>query len=329
MITPQTIDPDIRRFLETMKEDWRRFPPFETLSLAEARAASEAVRSRWTTGGPVMADTRERMVETGVGAMRVRVYWPEGVGPSAPAMVYIHGGGFVLFSLDTHDRLMREYAQRGGFVVIGVDYPLAPEAKYPVALDRITAFLLWLAENGAELGIDPNRLAVAGDSAGGNLAVAASMHLRDTGRPDIVKAILSNYGGFSGRFSDEAEARHGGPGAILNREEAEGFWRHYLNSPADLDDPYACPILGDPTGLPPTLLIVPELDLVAEHSLEIHERFLTAGVDVRCEVYKGATHSFLEAVSISALASDALQAGAEFMREHLIERATTSTDGDR
>lgn len=311
------MDPDIRRFLDTMKEDWKQFPPFETLPLADGRDAIEKVRARWTVGGPVMAETFERMIETGHGEMRVRVYRPKGVAASASAMVYIHGGGFMLFSLDTHDRLMREYAERGGFVVIGADYPLAPEAKFPVAQHQITGFMLWLSENGAELGVDPERLALGGDSAGGNLAVATCMRLRDVGKQGIVRCVLSNYGGFSGRISDESEALHGGPGAILNREEAEGFWRGYLNDPSELDNPYACPISADLTGLPPTLLIVPELDLVAEDSQRIFPRFRAAGVDVQCKLYRGATHSFLEAVAISSLASEAIDDGADFVRDHL------------
>ncbi|WP_421729213.1 alpha/beta hydrolase fold domain-containing protein [Brevundimonas sp.] len=311
------MDPDIRRFLDIMTDDWRRFPPFTTLSLDEGRRAVEAVRARWTHGGPAMAETFERVVDTGHGDIRVRVYRTEGAGPAAPAMVYLHGGGFMLFSIDTHDRLMREYADRGGFVVIGVDYPLAPETKFPVAQHRITGLMLWLAQNGAELGVDPHRLAMAGDSAGGNLAVATCLRLRDMDRLEIVKAILSNYGGFTGRISDESEATHGGPGAILNREEAEGFWRNYLNGPHELDDPYACPLYADLTGLPPTLLIVAELDLVAEDSLKIFPQFQAAGVDVRCEIYKGATHSFLEAMSISALACDAIAEGADFIGRQL------------
>src|SRR5690606_8787918 len=155
----------------------------------------------------------ERVFDPGAGELRIRVYRPEGAEASAPALVYLHGGGFTLFSIDTHDRLMREYAAAGGFVVIGVDYPLAPEHKYPVALDRIEAFMLWLKDHGGELGVDPARIAMGGDSAGANLSFTTTLRLRERGDMGLVRAILSNYGGFSAHLSDEAEARFGGPGS--------------------------------------------------------------------------------------------------------------------
>lgn len=301
-----------------MATDWRQFPPLDSLSHAEARLAAEQVRARWAAGGPAMAETLDHDLETGAGPVHVRVYRPAGpaAGP-APAMVYVHGGGFTLFSIDTHDRLMREYAHAGGFAVIGVDYPLSPEAKYPVALDRITALLLWLEVHAAQLGIDSNRLALGGDSAGGNLSVAACLRLRDCGKLNIIKGVLSNYGGFSGRCSDESEALYGGPDSVLSRAEAEQYWRNYLNDPAELDDPYANPIHADLRGLPPTFLVIPELDLVAEHSFAMNALLDRAGVAVRSKVYRGATHSFLEAMSISALAREAIADGAAFIRDRL------------
>lgn len=311
------IDVDIRRFMLEMREDWKQFPPFDSMSAPQQRAAAEKVRARWHQGGPVMAQTQELIFDPGGGDLRVRIYRPVVCDASLPALVYLHGGGFTLFSIDTHDRLMREYAAKGGFAVIGVDYPLAPEAKYPQALDRIEALLLWLKDNAQQWRIDPRRIALGGDSAGGNLSFAACLRLRDQGLPGLVKAVLSNYGGFSSRISDEAEARLGGPGAILNRDESRQYWANYLRSEADENDPQACPILADLTQFPPVLLAVPALDLVAEHSFAMHERLKAAGVPVECKVYPGAVHSFLEAMSISALADQAISDGARFIARHL------------
>lgn len=311
------IDPDIARFVELMRQDWKQFPPFETLSFPEQRVAAEKVRARWTLGGPVMARTLERSFDPGAGELRVRVYRPVNDGSPLPALIYIHGGGFTLFSIDTHDRLMREYAARGGFAVIGVDYPLSPEAKYPTALNRIEGLMLWLRDNAGRWGVDPDRLAMGGDSAGGNLSFATCLRLRERGELGLVKAILSNYGGFSATISDEAEARFGGPGSILHREEARGYWANYLRGPEDEDDPEACPLLAQFSGFPPCFLVVPELDLVAEHSLAMHERLKQAGVEVECVVYPGALHSFLEAMSISALARRAIADGAAFVARRI------------
>src|SRR5690606_5269380 len=128
----------------------------------------------------------------------------------------------------THDRLMREYAEAGRFAVIGVDYPLSPEHKYPEALDRIEAFMLWLRAHGDELGVDPSRLAMGGDSAGANLCFATSLRLREKGAIGTVRAILSNYGYFTPEISDRAEARFGGSGSIMDRVEAQSYYVNYL-----------------------------------------------------------------------------------------------------
>jgi acetyl esterase len=316
--TTQTIDPEIAAFNRAVAEGWRDHPPLADLPLPEARAVAEQVRAPWARGGPVMAETAEQIVPTIAGPLRIRVYRPHGLPPgAAPALIYIHGGGFTLFSIDTHDRLMREYAEAGGFAVIGVDYPLAPETKYPVALDLITALVLWLQDHGAAIHIDPARLALGGDSAGGNLSVATCLRLRDGGQLSLVKAILSNYGGFSARCSDESEARFGGPTSILNRAEAEQYWANYLGDPAQADDPYACPVHADLHGLPPIFFVVAEQDLVAEHSLTMHHHATDAGVDTLFKSYAGATHSFLEAMSVSALAREAIADGAAFVRSRL------------
>jgi len=137
-----TIDPEIAEFLAVMKKRWAEHPPFDTLGFPAQRTVSEAVRAHWTVGGPVMAETFERRFDAGAGELRIRIYRPEGVAVPAPALVYLHGGGFTLFSIDTHDRLMREYAAAGDFAVVGVDYPLSPEHVYPAALDRIEALML-------------------------------------------------------------------------------------------------------------------------------------------------------------------------------------------
>ena len=264
-----------------------------------------------------MAETQDLTLDSGAGPLRLRIYRPLQTEQPQPALIYLHGGGFTLFSIDTHDRLMREYAAIGGFTVVGVDYPLSPEHKYPEALNRLEALMLWLKANGTALNIDPERLTLGGDSAGGNLAFAIGLRLRERGELPLVKALLANYGGFSPSFSDAAEARFGGPGSILDRAEAREYWVNYLRSPADESDPQACPLLADLSHFPPALLVVPELDLVAEHSHAMHERLQSFGVAVECRTYAGATHSFLEAMSISSVARQAIADGADFIARHI------------
>ncbi len=311
------IDPEVRTFLDTMRADWRHQPPFAGMTIPERRIACEEVRSRWTRGGPVMARTIDETFEAKAGTMRVRVHLPEGVSSPAPVLIYLHGGGFTLFSIDTHDRLMREYAAAGGFAVIGLDYPLSPEAKYPVAVDCITEFMLALDDCAPRWGVDAGRVALGGDSAGASLSFATFMRLRDIGKGRMIRAILSNYGGFSARISDESEARFGGPDAILHKAECKEYWDNYMRDDRDADDPYACPINADVGGFPPVFLVIPECDVVTEHSLAMEQKLRAAGVPTEAKVYKGATHSFIEAMSISALAREAVADGAAFVARSL------------
>lgn len=311
------IDPDLRRFVTQMRRDWQLYPPLDSLPFPEQRAVAEKVRAAWVEGGPQMAATETFEMDPGAGPLRIRIYRPAKAATAQPAMVYLHGGGFTLFSIDTHDRLMREYAAAGGFVVVGVDYPLAPEAKFPIALDRIEALMRWLGQHAGQWGIDPARIAMGGDSAGGNFSIATCLRLRDRGEDWLVKAILSNYGGFTTAISDAAEARFGGPGSIMDRAEARQYWANYLRDEADTENPHACPLLADLHSLPPTLLIVPEMDIVAEQSLLMHQKLLRAGVKADCTLYPGAIHSFLEAMSISPLARQAIREGADFIARHI------------
>jgi acetyl esterase len=312
------IDPEIAEFLEITKRHWAEHPPFDTLGFTEQRAVSEAVRAHWATGGPAMADMFERAFDAGAGELRIRVYRPEGVAVPAPALVYLHGGGFTLFSIDTHDRLMREYAAAGRFAVIGVDYPLSPEHKYPVALDRIEALMLWLKQHGKTLGIDPSRLAMGGDSAGANLCMATALRLRERGDGGLVRAILSNYGYFTPEISNRAEERFGGPGSIMDRAEAQSYYVNYLDDwEAGIRDPFACPIHADLIDLPPVMLVIPECDLLTEQSLAMEARLEAAGVENEACTYAGATHSFLEAMSIAEVARSAIRDGADFVQRHL------------
>jgi acetyl esterase len=312
------LDPEIAAFIVQMQQAWASHPPFDTLSPPEARAVAELVRAPWRQGGPEMARTTEHRVETRSGPLRIRVYDPGLVQP-APALVYMHGGGFVLFSIDTHDRLMREYAAAAEVIVIGVDYPLSPEHRYPAALNQIVDLLAWLNEAGAEtLGADLNRIALSGDSAGANLALAAALVLRDAGHGDRIKALLLNYGAFGERPSDAAEAQFGGPGAVLNREEMDFYFGAYVGAEGHaIDDPYARPIIADLANLPPTLLIIPECDVLTEQSHTMEARMREAGVSVSSIVYRGATHSFLEAMSVAALARRAIADGAAFVRARI------------
>lgn len=314
------VDPQIRDFVSQMSASYARFPAFDQISHAEARAIAEEVRRPWRQGGPAMAEVKDVLVATGEGPVRVRVFTPEGVQAGGPVLVYLHGGGWTFFSLDTHDRVMREYAARSGIVVAGVDYALSPEAKFPKALNQVAGVVQWLRGEGAEaLGTDPKRIAVGGDSAGGNLSVGATLKLRELGEAGAVKALLLNYAVVDRWVSEAAGHLWGGDGFMLGRDEMDVFWTNYLRAPEEAETPLACPMRADVAGLPPVRLTIAECDVLAEQNHAFAERLAAAGVEVSTAVYRGATHSFLEAASIAPLAERALQDGAEWLMSHLAE----------
>ena len=273
---------------------------------------SEYGRANVERGGPQMASVTEQTVA----GVRVRSYDP---GPPAakPVLIYLHGGGWTLFSLDTHDRVMREYAARAGVMVFGVDYALSPEARYPVALDQVVAVA-------KSVGQKSTALAIGGDSAGANLAIAACIRLRDEAQPRLIRVMLLNYGVFERHSSKQARERFGGVGNMLTAEEMEIYWRNYLRNERDAADPLVCPLRADLRGLPSALLVVPECDLLTEQSLKLADRLAEAGVSTKLKVYRGAVHSFLEAVSIAPLAQRAFDDTATWLRVSL---SSTSLEG--
>lgn len=314
--TTDTIDPDIRRFTSIVMADYQRLSGGRTLPVAKMRRVAEEVREPWRRGGPGMHATAEHHVPTPVGPVRIRVYDPAPGGPK-PAFVYLHGGGWTLFSLDTHDRVMREYAARAGVVVVGVDYSLSPEARYPVALTQVVAVIRWLRTNGAALGIDRDRIAVGGDSAGGNLTTAAALLLRDAGEGGAIRGMLLIYPALDRDCSEESLRRYGGAGAMLTGEEVAWFWDNYGGETDLREDALASPLRARLEGLPPACLTLAQCDVLAEQGLRMAERLRAAAVPVEATVYPGATHSFIEAVAISPLAEQAIADGARWLRKTL------------
>jgi len=311
-----TSDQDILRFTSIVMADYQDLSGGRTLPVDEMRRIAEEVRAPWRRGGPVMHATAEHQVPTPAGSVRIRVYDPAPHGPK-PALIYLHGGGWTLFSLDTHDRVMREYAAGAGVVVVGVDYSLSPEARYPVALTQVVGVIRWLRANGAAVGIDSDRIAVGGDSAGGNLTTAAALLLRDAGEGGAIRGMLLIYPALDPDCSEESLRCYGGAGAMLTGEEVAWFWDNYGGG-ADLRaDPLASPLRARLEGLPPACLTLAQCDVLAEQGLRMAQRLRAAAVPVEATVYPGATHSFIEAVAIAPLAERAIADGARWLRATL------------
>ncbi len=313
------VDPEIRSFIAALNHGYGQFSDFDALPLPERRAAAETVRERWRAGGPKMAKT----TETTITGCRARIHYPllprgEGAQP-LPALLYVHGGGWTMFSIDTHDRLMREYAARAGIAVVGIDYSLSPEAKYPVALDEVVASFVALRNDADAWGIDPDAIAIGGDSAGANLSVATCLRLRTAGEP-MPRAMLLNYGAFDPEET-LSYARFDGPAYMLTIAEMDRFWANYVSSEDMLGDPFVAVLRADMTGLPPAFLAIAECDILADTNQAMATRLQAAGVRIEARIYKGATHSFLEAVSVSSLASAAFDDAAEWLGNELRKKA--------
>ena len=300
-------DPDIRRFVDAVNAAYVEHGAPAGASMAVRRAVAERVRQPWREGGPIMAESRE----IDMGGVRLRLHRPV-ADATLPVMLYIHGGGWTLFSIDTHDRLMREYAARAGIAVLGIDYSLSPESKFPVALEECAAALDWFAAQADALNLDSTRVLIGGDSAGANLSVAACLLQRRRGRP-LPAAMLLNYGAFAPERTP-SYARFGAGDYSLEADEMDAFWASYVDGPGQLADPLVAPLHADLTGLPPAFLAIAECDILADCNAAFASKLEEAGVATRAVTYRGATHSFLEAVSVAPLAGRALDEQAAWIR---------------
>ncbi|VVE84075.1 Acetyl esterase [Pandoraea sputorum] len=309
---PSNIDPDMTRFMALQSEDGAAFARWDLGTAAQAREAFEAIRRRWVSGGPQMHRTVERHVPTRYGDVRIRVYYPS-ERATLPALIYLHGGGFVVFSLDTHDRVMREYASRAGIAVVGVDYSRAPEARFPRALEEIVDVTRWVHHHADSLGVDARALLIGGDSAGANLSLGTALQLRDAAQP-LLCGMLFNYGAFDMIPWRDSYARFGGGEYSLSSHDMVCFVNRYINHRDDLSDSRCRPINASLDQLPPACFAVAELDPLYDENLEMAERLRDAGVPVSATVYPGTVHSFLEAVSIAGISDRAFTEQAEWIK---------------
>ena len=222
--------------------------PNHQLSVPEARQAMIA-RAALSAGAPEpVGRLEDRTVPGPAGSLPIRLYWPDGDGPF-PVLVYFHGGGWVLGNLDTHDGICRALTNGAGCLTISVDYRLAPEHNFPAAVEDAYAATCWAAANAAELGGDPGRLAVGGDSAGGNLAAAVALMARDRGGPRFAFQMLI-YPITSFQF-DFPSYQENAEGYILTTADMRWYWAHYLAADEDGRSPYASPLqASDLAGLP-------------------------------------------------------------------------------
>jgi acetyl esterase len=281
------VDPQIQALLDL----GAGVPATNTLSVTQARAQYEG-RIRLMAQPASVDAIRQQVIRGPGGDLRLRIYRPPGDGPF-PLLAFFHGSGFVLCSLDTHDGMCRNLCAGAGCVVVSVDYRLAPEHKYPAGLDDCVFATRWIADHAGELEGDAGRLAIGGDSAGGNLAAAAALRLRDQGGPPLVGQLLI-YPVTDYHTPGTASYRENAEGYGLTRDTMVWFWDHYLTDAAQAADPYVSPLrASNLANLPPALVQTAEYDPLRDEGEAYAAKLREAGTTATLSRWDGINHGFL------------------------------------
>ena len=282
------VDPEARRMMDAIANSGE--PPLQDLPVAEARRIADERVIRTNIAPEAVWSVRDVMIPGRGGALRLRVYKPADK-PGQPVLLYIPGGGFTVGNLDTHDPQCRRFANRAGCMVVAVEYRLAPEHRFPAAVEDVLSAAEWIAVQADAIGADRMRVAITGDSSGGTLTATVCQQLR--GRADLRVCLqVLIYPGTDLRMTAPSHVRLG-EGNFLTAAKLRWFYEQYLRSPADAEDPLASPLLAESVaGLPPALLITAGLDPLLDEGIEYAERLRQAGVPVEHINYEGWPHGF-------------------------------------
>jgi acetyl esterase len=309
------LDPQVQAILDMIAS--LNMPSFEQMTPEEARNMT-----RQPYGAPEdVANVEDRKLPGPAGDIPVRVYQPAGEAPF-PILVYFHGGGWVIGDIESHDGVCRALANASGCVVVSVDYRLAPEHKYPAAADDAFAATEYVAAHAAEFNGDASRLAVGGDSAGGNLAAVVSQMARERGAPSIAFQLLvypvTDFNFETVSYRDNAE------GYLLTTAAMRWFWAHYLNDEPEGAEAYASPLRAvSLAGLPSALVITAEFDPLRDEGEAYADALAAAGVTVVKHRYDGLVHGFYTMFPIITQARAAIDESAAALRKALQAPAET------
>jgi acetyl esterase len=302
------LHPQVKAVLDQMSAAG---PPLHHLSPEEARKAILAMRA--TTGEPEhVAKVEDRVIRTPVGELPIRIYTPDGRGPF-PLLVYFHGGGWVVGSVETVDASCRSLANLAGCIVVSADYRLAPEHKFSAAPDDCYAATRWAALQAASFHGDPKRIAVGGESAGSNLAAAVALMALERGAPSLCLQLLMypvlDYSSDTASYKENAE------GYFLTRDMMMWFWRQYLNSDADGQNPLASPLRAKYLrGVAPAAIYTAEFDPLRDEGAAYAARLREAGVPVEYKCHEGLIHGFMGMAKVVEPAKKALEDAAAALR---------------
>lgn len=311
------LDPQAKALLQLVEQSG--LPPIHTLDPVSARRAYREGRGFSQPAAPEMALVRDLDAPGPRGPIPLRLYRPLGSRPEAalPVLVYYHGGGYVIGDRDTHDVLCRQLSNASACAVVSVDYRMAPEHPFPAPSDDCFAATRWVHEQAANLGLDPDRLAVGGDSAGGNLAAVVSIAARDEGGHLPIRFQLLIYPGTDMRRRMESH-RSNGQGYLLTQDTIDYFVGHYLSKASDYDDWRASPIdRQDLAGLPPALVLVAGHDPLRDEGIAYAQRLSEAGNRTTLVNFERQIHGFITMGRVIDEANTAVTLCASVVREAL------------
>ena len=305
------IDPAQQIILERL----RALPAIDmkTVPIAEARANSEQAGEVWRWSPYQLAKVHDLTVPGATNPMRARLYVPTAE-DNLPVVVFAHGGGWTQGSIDTHDSVMRNLAAKSGCAVLGFDYRLSPEHPFPAPMDDVLAALAFVESGGLGRARDARRIALAGDSAGANLALGALIARRDSGLP-LPRTATLFYGCYGPVFDTDSHRRCGDGTYLLSTVNMQWYWRNFLGQLSPETAPPSCaPLNGDLTGLPPLYLNAAALDPLRDDTVLLAGRLAAAGNRYRLDVFPGVVHGFLRFARELPVALDALDAAAEHLK---------------
>lgn len=283
---------------------------------ASQRLAYLQERRFWNENAPQMLRCEDHVVTTAWGDVRTRIFTPQ---ESTPAtLFYLHGGGFILGTLETHDRIMRLLAHHSGCSVIGIDYSLSPEAKFPQAIEESVAVCQFYHQHAEQFGLNKHAIGFAGDSAGAMLALASALWIRDKQIAcGSVKGLLLWYGLYG--LQDSASRRlYGGSWDGLTQEDLAMYESAYLKKASDRESPYYCLFNNNLSeAVPPCFIATAEFDPLIDDSLALCQTLLQHGQPCHYVMYPGTLHAFLHYSRMMAVADDALRDGARYFRQQL------------
>lgn len=314
------LDPQANAFLRQLEE--MGGPALNDMSPVEAREALAALADLGGEPEPV-GSISNRTISGPLGEIPIRIYTPEGSGPF-PALVYFHGGGWVVGDLETVDSACTVLTNRAEAVVVSVDYRLAPENRFPAPVTDCYAATEWVSENAAELGIDPQRIAVGGDSAGGNLATVVSIMARDRGAPELAYQVL--FYPVTNMDFETASYQANGADYFLTTDMMRWFWGHYIESEDVGRDMRASPLLTeDLSNLPPAFVATAEFDPLRDEGEAYAELLLKAGNDVAIKRYDGQIHGFVTLCGVMDRGKQTIEDAAAQMRLALGAKSPASS----